>query len=257
MAAIEPGAARDASWRLWSVLTVAALLIAGAGLGFIVLPVVQGWSGGIDAYTAICRALGVAPGSPARSNPTSDAAAEPVTRVSWSMETFGELYRADRAAGGQIAQERCAACHTVEGNTPDPTIPRNLGQSRFALYKQLHDYKSGARVHEMMTAVVADLNEKAIADLAAYYGTLLRGVIDPQRGAPFVSVEIENLVFNGDGARGLPPCAACHGVRAGGPIETPTLTGQYAEYLEAQLHAFATGQRHNDIYHRMRSVASR
>src|ERR1044071_7590269 len=73
MAAIEPGAARDASWRLWSVLTVAALLIAGAGLGFIVLPVVQGWSGGIDAYTAICRALGVAPGSPARSNPTSDA----------------------------------------------------------------------------------------------------------------------------------------------------------------------------------------
>src|SRR5437763_7222913 len=75
------------------------------------------------------------------------------------------------------AQERCVDCHTVEGNTPDPTIPRNLGQSRFALYKQLHDYKSGARVHEMMTAVVADLDDKAIADLAAYYGTLLRGVI--------------------------------------------------------------------------------
>jgi cytochrome c553 len=46
-------------------------------------------------------------------------------------------------------------------------------------------------------------------------------------------------------------------VRAGGPIETPTLSGQYAQYLEAQLKAFASGQRHNDIYHRMRSVASK
>jgi cytochrome c553 len=35
----------------------------------------------------------------------------------------------------------------------------------------------------------------------------------------------------------------------------PTLSGQYAPYLEAQLKAFA--QRHNDIYHRMRSVASK
>ena len=44
---------------------------------------------------------------------------------------------------------------------------------------------------------------------------------------------------------------------AGGPIETPTLSGQYAQYLETQLEAFAAGQRHNDIYHRMRNVASK
>jgi cytochrome c553 len=28
-------------------------------------------------------------------------------------------------------------------------------------------------------------------------------------------------------------------------------------YIEAQLKAFASGERHNDIYHRMRSVASK
>jgi cytochrome c553 len=32
-------------------------------------------------------------------------------------------------------------------------------------------------------------------------------------------------------------------------------SGQYAQYLEAQLKAFASGQRRNDIYHRVRSVA--
>ena len=73
----------------------------------------------------------------------------------------------------------------------------------------------------------------------------------------YVGVQIENLVTNGDIARNLPPCSACHGIRSGGPIETPTLTSQYAQYIEAQLKAFASGERHNDIYHRMRSVASK
>jgi cytochrome c553 len=249
---------RDTSWRTWGALAVLVVLFLGALLGFVVLPVVQGGAAGIDPYTAICRALGVLPGSPARDTPISDAAAQPVTRVSWSMETFGELYRADPAAGAGLAAERCISCHAVEGNTPDPSIPRNLGQSRFALYKQLHDYKSGARVNEIMSPLVADLDDKAIADLAAYYGALFRGAIDPNRTSPyFVGADIENIIRNGDFARGLPPCAACHGARTGGPIETPTLTGQYASYLEAQLTAFASGQRHNDIYHRMRSVASK
>jgi cytochrome c553 len=76
------------------------------------------------------------------------------------------------------------------------------------------------------------------------------------RSPYFVGADTENIIRNGDIARGLPPCAACHGARAAGPIDTPTLTGQYAQYLEAQPTAFAPGQRHNDIYHRMRSVAS-
>jgi cytochrome c553 len=104
--------------------------------------------------------------------------------------------------------------------------------------------------------MVNDLDDKAIADVAAYYSHLVRGSVDPQR-APFVDEEIQNLVMNGDATRSLPPCVACHGERAGGPIEIPTLTHQFPEYLQAQLKAFATGARHNDIYHRMRSVASR
>ena len=257
MSASETGGPQDAAWRRRGIAAVIGLLIAGAALGFVVLPVVQGESGGIDPYTAICRAFGVLPGSPARPTPRSEAKPQPVTTVSWSEVTFNEIFQADRAAGEALAKERCIACHTVEGNTPAPNIPRNLGQSRFALYKQLHDFKSGARVNETMSPTVADLDDRAIANLAAYYGALNRGVIDAERGPPFVGEDVENLVLNGDIARGIPPCAACHSPRTGGPIETPTITGQYNEYLEAQLHAFATGERHNDIYHRMRSVASK
>lgn len=250
-------AASERRWRQWSVLAVTVALLLGTGLGLVIVPIVQGQAGGIDPFTALCRAIGILPGSPARPTPPSQAEPFPVTRVAWTDATINEIYGADRNAGAALAQERCIACHTVEGNTPDPTIPRNAGQSRFAIYKQLHDYKSGARKNETMTPLVADLPNAAIANLAAYYGRLVRGAIDPERGAPFVGATIENLVRNGDIARNLPPCGACHGIRAGGPIETPTLTSQYPQYIEAQLKAFARGERHNDIYHRMRSVASK
>src|SRR5262249_29411520 len=122
----------DRAWRLWATLGVLAALVLGGVLGFVVMPVVQGRAAGISAYIAICRAIGILPGSPARPTPLSRAAPQPVTQVAWTPKTFAELYRADRANGARIAKDRCVACHTLEGNTPDPTIPRNAGQSVFA-----------------------------------------------------------------------------------------------------------------------------
>ena len=148
------------------------------------------------------------------------------------------------------------ACHLPDGSSAAPTIPRMAGQSYFAIYKQLHDFRSGARTNEIMSAQVVGLDDKSIADVAVYYGHLERGASDLENPS-FVPSEVENLVVNGDVARGLPPCIACHGAGVGGPIEVPTLTDQHQDYLQAQLEAFSNGQRHNDIYHRMRGVASR
>src|SRR5690349_13674360 len=198
------GDPNDRKWRLWGGAAIGALLAVAVVLGIVVIPIVQGSAGGIDPFTAICRAIGISPGSPARRTPLSESSPYPVTRVSWTDATLGELYRAARNDGAALAQERCIACHTVEGNTADPTIPRNAGQSRFAIYKQLHDFKSGARVSNVMTPLVADLNDKQMADLAAFYGTLVRGAIDPVRAfPPYVGIEIENLVAKGNVARGF------------------------------------------------------
>ena len=47
----------DQPWRIWSTIAVMGILLAGILLGVIVIPIVQGRNAGLDAYTAICRAL--------------------------------------------------------------------------------------------------------------------------------------------------------------------------------------------------------
>ena len=54
--------------------------------------------------------------------------------------------------------------------------------------------------------------------------------------------------------RNIAPCGSCHGDidnKAG----SPWLGGQSAVYIKAQLHAFASGTRRNDISQQMRNVA--
>jgi len=48
--------------------------------------------------------------------------------------------------------------------------------------------------------------------------------------------------------------AACHGP-FGYKEGAPALNGQKRDYLKAQLEAFATGTRHNDINQQMREIA--
>ena len=65
------------------------------------------------------------------------------------------------------------------------------------------------------------------------------------------------LVELGDPARNIPPCASCHRPRAGGPIETPILSEQNREYLVQQMQLYASGERRNDVYGRMRLIAAK
>jgi len=58
----------------------------------------------------------------------------------------------------------------------------------------------------------------------------------------------------GSPMRSIAPCAACHGP-LGHKDGAPPLEGQKQAYLKAQLDAFATGARHNDINQQMREVA--
>ena len=100
------------------------------------------------------------------------------------------------------------------------------------------------------------LEEGAIADVAAYYAG------QPQRNPNPVTLAesppaIVQLVELGDPKRNIPPCAACHRAAAGGPIETPVLAEQWEEYIAQQLRLYASGERRNDVYARMRTVASR
>jgi cytochrome c553 len=153
-------------------------------------------------------------------------------------------------------QEVCVACHGETGVSISPEIPHLAGQSGAAIYKQLFDYRTGSRTHALMTGIAKALDEGIIADVAAYYAG------QPQRNPNPATLAdappaIVQLVELGDPKRNIPPCASCHRAGGGGPIETPVLAEQRAEYIVQQLKLYASGERRNDVYARMRMIAPR
>jgi cytochrome c553 len=246
----------DQPWRIWSTIAVMGILLAGILLGVIVIPIVQGRNAGLDAYTAICRALGILPGSPAQPQPVDKTPPTPVSQVVWTPDVLQILARGDVAKGRAKVQEVCVSCHGETGLSPSPDFPHLAGQSGAAIYKQLYDYRTGSRMHPLMTDIAKALDESIIADVAAYYAG------QPQRNPnPMTLAEsppaIVQLVELGDPRRNIPPCASCHRAGAGGPIEAPVLAEQREEYLAQQLKLYASGERRNDVYGRMRMIASR
>lgn len=246
----------DARWFTWAGLVVAGVLAFSVAFGLIILPIAQAPNAGIDAWTAICRAIGIAPGTPAQPQPPVSATAIPVSQVRWSPRTLKILASADRRPGAALAADVCSACHGEEGMSTTDQFPRLAGQSPEAIYKQLSDYKSGARAHPQMTPVAQKLTSDQLAQVAAYFGGLEKG---PALGTAEVLAEddIARLILRGDPARQLPPCESCHARGSGGPPEAPIIAGQNSAYIATQLHAYKNGTRRNDVYRRMRDIAGR
>src|SRR5262245_33204596 len=159
----------DRPWRLWATVAVFAIALSGIVLGVLIIPVVQGKSDGIDAYTAICRALGILPGSPARQQVPDRTPPTPVSKVVWTLGLLQILAEARPERGAAKAQEFCVACHGEQGVSRAPEYPNLAVQSGAAIYKQLSDYRTGSRTNPVMTEIAKALDEATLADIAAYY----------------------------------------------------------------------------------------
>ena len=248
--------ARDRQWRTWASIAVFAVMLSGVLLGVLIIPVVQGRSDGIDAFTAICRALGILPGSPARQQFVDRTPPTPVSQVVWTPGLLQILADAKPERGRAKVQEVCVACHGEQGVSVAPQYPNLAGQSGAAIYKQLNDYRFGSRTNQLMTDIAKALDEATLADVAAYYAAQPKRNPNPTTLAD-APPAIVHLVELGDPNRNIPPCAACHRPGSGGPIETPILSEQVKEYLALQLKMYAAGERRNDVYGRMRTIAAR
>src|SRR5206468_11913861 len=101
----------DHPWRVWASVAVLTFLMFGAMLGILIIPIVQGRSAGLDGYTAICRALGILPGSPAQPQPVTFSPPTPVSQVIWTPEILQILARGNTERGRAKVQEVCVACH--------------------------------------------------------------------------------------------------------------------------------------------------
>ena len=101
-----------------------------------------------------------------------------------------------------------------------------------------------------MTPFAENLTDQEITDIAAYYAYL------PRLPAyhPTPQLPKPRIVIYGAPLRGIAPCGSCHG-SLDNKTGSPWLEGQSEAYLKAELQAFASGKRTNDISEQMRNIA--
>ena len=250
-------AAVDRRWRLMAGAAVGTFVVIGAVIGFVLIPAGQRENAHLSMDSAMRRAAGFEAGSPAQPQPAAASGALPVSQVSWDPAIMQHLAASNTERGEKLAGEVCSACHGDKGLSQTAAIPSLAGQSSYAIYKQLHDYRTGARAHPQMTGVAKALAVTDLASIAAFYAAAGEQYAAIGRRDLSGEPEIIKLVWEGDTKRRIPACMSCHTNGVGGPIETPALLGQNREYMVAQLNAYADASRKNDVYGRMRDIARR
>jgi cytochrome c553 len=155
----------------------------------------------------------------------------------------------------------CTTCHGREGRAAaDGYHPRIAGKPAGYLLNQLRSFRDGRRGYGPMVALVAGLPDAYLAEMAGHFAAQ-----SPPYPAPAAAAEPaatlargRALALQGDAARGLPACTACHGAALTGvQPATPGLLGLPRDYLAGQLGAWLSGQRRAQVPDCMATVVSR
>lgn len=188
------------------------------------------------------------------------------TMLSLAMVAASSAYAAETAApkvdpakGQAVASTTCAACHGADGNSVIPTNPKLAGQIPEYLAKQLRNFKSGPdgkpeRVNAVMNGMAAAVPDEDIPSVAAWFASQTQ---KSEAGKNDATLALGKKLWRaGDLSKGIPACAGCHGpAGAGLPAQYPRLSGQFSDYIEAQLKGFRSGERANDANKMMRTIA--
>jgi cytochrome c553 len=142
----------------------------------------------------------------------------------------------------------CTGCHGAQGRAAsDGYYPRVAGKPATYLYNQLLSFRDGRRQYTLMNKLLAPLTDEYLREIANHFANLDLPYPPPQPAT--VSVDAlnrgEELVRRGDAARRIPACVQCHGSALMGVAPAvPALIGMPRDYLNAQLGAWQTGNRH-------------
>jgi len=232
-------------WFTASVGAVIGVLVVAAGIGFLWIPLAQSEKNAAGLWDAICTAAGVPAAFRQLQRPTTPIMIPSNVIVSPQLMKPADSQSIGR--GATLAMQ-CTVCHGARGMSRADS-PNLAGQYDAAIYKQLRDFKSGHRKSAIMEPLMANLGDQDMRDLAAYYKYLPKEerATDAEREAPVI-------VRNGSPMRNIAACTACHG-GSDGKTGSPRLDGEPEPYIRAQLQAFASGARRNDIQGQMRNVA--
>ena len=143
--------------------------------------------------------------------------------------------------------QACVACHGEEGRaTNEGYFPRIAGKPAGYLYNQLLNFRGGQRGNPAMAHLTSHLSDEYLREIAEYFAALELPYPAARAAniSPAVLARGEQLVKQGDAARGLPACVQCHGAAMTGVSPAmPGLLGLPRDYLVGQLGAWQTGLR--------------
>jgi cytochrome c553 len=146
-------------------------------------------------------------------------------------------------AAGKKAAAACGACHGDLGVSGNPATPSLAGQDAQYLAAAMQAYKDGSRKDESMKGPVAQLEERAIKDIAAFYAAQPPQAVNVRRPLTL--------------AQWTERCDRCHGANGNStdPL-MPALAAQRADWLEQVLHAYRTGARKSTAMAAMSALMS-
>lgn len=156
--------------------------------------------------------------------------------------------------------KKCAACHTMTGNSISPVWPKIAEQHSDYLYKQLIEYKKGKdgnRYDPTMLGMLQNINEDDMQNLSNYFS---QQVLEKSK-LKFDKKDFEigkKLYLYGDKTNNVVACVGCHGINGTGNklANFPSLKWQHKEYLTIQLKKFKTHERSNDPKEIMRDIVT-
>ena len=158
----------------------------------------------------------------------------------------------------------CTACHGEQGKAgPDGYYPRLAGKPTGYLYQQLQNFRAGRRHYALMQGLLDTLDDAYLHEIASYFANLTVPYPPPSinNSSKASAAELQrgrSLVQRGDHRAGIPACVQCHGLALlGVQPATPGLLGLPADYINAQLGGWQTGQRRSTAPDCMAQIASR
>ena len=197
-------------------------------------------------------------------------------RVSLALALAGSssiLHAEGNINAGKEKAATCSSCHGEDGNSAVSTFPKLAQQHSSYLIKQLQDFKNGSRKDPMMSGMAMGLSDEDMADLGEYYAEqkvshnsqpVLHADDEDDKTAKTKTIEEliaqgSDLYRNGDLAREVSACIACHGPLGEGnkPAAFPALRSQHADYLIKTLNDFKSGARSNNPENMMHMIAKK
>jgi cytochrome c553 len=131
----------------------------------------------------------------------------------------------------------CGGCHGEGGVSTDAATPSLASQDPQYLTNAIKAYRTTRRKNDTMSRIVANLTDKEIDDIVAFYAT--------QKGRPAEDGQalLKDIIAK---------CNRCHANDIYNPaLAIPSISGQDKDYLILSLRAYRDGKRQNSLMHNM------